>query len=780
MNFLAKIMFYTVALVALARPLFAQPTGNENSDLRIGEWKSYLPYQQGKYVTQSDKQVFYTTPFSIVAIDKQDFSTQFFDKTNRLNDAGVAFSKFNRANGTLAVAYDNSNLDLLKPDGRTVNLSDIKLNNNITGDKRINDIYFENNRLAYLSCGFGILQLDMERDEFVFTTFTDSRVNALTIYRDTLYAATANGVYQVARNSSNLSDFNTWKRLDEAQNFPPGNYNSDALAIFNGKLYLDVNGALCRYENGAKSQIFYEPNERISYLSGEGNHLFMGYFCTGGANCFWRGYIFDKNETRNEAGFNCVNGPFFAIEDEQGRVWYADEQREFRMAENIYGACRRFSFNSPYSHNVSELLFSDNTLWVASGGINQSDGRSYRSDGGFYTSEDGTWQVINRFNNALLAAEETTDFYCIAAHPTKNLIYFGTLWNGIVEYNPATKDVAIYKTNNSTLQGAVGDPSRERVTGLAFDKDQNLWVSNQGAPESISVFKKDGTWQKFAPPSVNNTVWQIVIDDNGYKWISCREAGLLVFDSGKSIDATGDDRFRHFTTNNSRLAARVNCITKDLNGDIWVGTSKGATAFECNPFDQNCKGNNRIVLQDGIPAYLLESESVNCIAIDGANRKWFGTSNGIFVQSANGETQVARFTTANSPLFDNNILDIAIHPKTGEVFIGTNKGIISYRGEAIEGGLVHESSIVAFPNPVRPDYTGPIAIKGLAQDADIKITDVTGQLVFATKALGGQAIWDGRDYLGRRAASGVYLVYSTAAKNISNPEAIVTKIVLLR
>ena len=763
-----SLAFFGAANVAIA----------QDFDLKIGDWKSYLPFQQGKYVTQSDKKVFYTTPFSVVAVDKEDFSTEFFSKVNRLNDAGVAFSKFNPANNTLAVIYNNSNIDLLKPNGNTVNLSDVKLNNTIIGDKRINDIYFENNRLAYLSCGFGVLQLDMVRNEFLITVFTNLKVNAVTIFRDSIYAATEKGIYRVSRNGNNLADFGTWQRLDETDGFPMGDYSSTALVSFNGKLYLDINSALCRYENGLLTTVFYKPHARISYISADGGHLLMGYFGNGEPGQFWRGYIFDTDETRRDAGDNCVNGPFYAVEDQKGRIWYADEQRNFRMSDNTYGSCKQFSYNSPYSHNISKFAFSDSTLWVASGGVDQSDSRRYRSDGGFYLKEN-EWKAVNRFNNTLLDSFQTTDFYTVAAHPSKNLAYYGTLWNGIVEFDPVTKGVFIFNRKNSTLQGAIGDDAREIVTGLAFDKDENLWVSNQGAAEAISVRKKDGTWRKFTAPGANSNLWQVVIDDNGYKWFACRDAGLLVYDSGKNIDATGDDNFKLYTTTNSKIGGRVNCVAKDLNGDMWVGTTKGATVFECSPFSASCKGNNRIVLQDGIPAYLLESETVNCIAIDGANRKWFGTTNGIFVQSPNGEEQVARFTTANSPLFDNNILDIAIQPNTGEVFIGTNKGVLSYRGEAITGGLTHDSQVYAFPNPVRPDYTGPIAIKGLAQDADIKITDVQGQLVYATKALGGQAIWDGRDYTGRRAASGVYLVYATAVRNANNPEAVVTKILIV-
>jgi hypothetical protein len=225
----------------------------------------------------------------------------------------------------------------------------------------------------------------------------------------------------------------------------------------------------------------------------------------------------------------------------------------------------------------------------------------------------------------------------------------------------------------------------------------------------------------------------------------------------------------------------VNCVTVDLEGDVWVGTQQGVVSFECgsNVFESTCLGRRRIVTVDDFNGYLLETEDVKTIAVDGGNRKWFGTTNGIFVQSPDALTQVANYTSTNSPLFDNTITDIAINNKTGEVWIGTEKGVISLRGEATAGGNVNSTAPYAYPNPVRPDYDGPIAIYGLARDANVKITDIAGNLVYEGKSLGGQAIWDGRDYLGRRAATGVYLIFATSNVSFDTPDAIITKLVII-
>jgi ligand-binding sensor domain-containing protein len=340
-----------------------------------------------------------------------------------------------------------------------------------------------------------------------------------------------------------------------------------------------------------------------------------------------------------------------------------------------------------------------------------------------------------------------------------------------------------YTQYNSILQNAgISGANRTAIGGMAFDDAGNLWICNYDAAAPIAVLKADGTLRNFSASPENNLL-QVAIDRNGYKWFAVGfNGGVMVYDSGSDIDSPADDRYRVFTTANSVLPSNtVYCVEVDLDGDVWVGTQQGTVSFECgsNAFDVNCKGSRRIVNVDGFNGYLFENEEIRTIAVDGANRKWFGTSTGVFVQSPSGEVQEEHFTSTNSPLFDNTITDIAIDHTTGEVWIGTVKGLISYRAEATKGTKINSPKPYAYPNPVRPDYDGPIAIYGLANDANVKVTDVAGNLVYEGKAFGGQAVWDGRDYLGRRAASGVYLIFATSSELFENPDAAIAKIVIL-
>ncbi len=207
----------------------------------------------------------------------------------------------------------------------------------------------------------------------------------------------------------------------------------------------------------------------------------------------------------------------------------------------------------------------------------------------------------------------------------------------------------------------------------------------------------------------------------------------------------------------------VYALAEDKNGEIWVGTSTGVAIYS-NPqkiWTEEVLYATRPGLDspDDFFHPLLEKESITAIAIDGANRKWFGTkASGVFLISENGETELQHFNSENSPLPGNEITDIAINNQTGEVFIGTAAGLISYMGEATAGNEEY-NDVYVYPNPVRETYEGPIVIKGLVDDTDLRITDISGNLVHKTTSLGGQAIWDGKNLNGNRCKTGVYLVF---------------------
>ena len=748
-------------------------------DLRIGQWAEHLPYNGGRTVTQSPSRIYYGTDFALMSISKED-STQLeiFSKVDGLSDVGPHWIKYHPILKLLIIGYPNGNIDLLDSNGIS-NINDILRNNSIQGNKSIDNIYIDNT-LAYLSTPFGIVVLDLQSERFTSTVFTNTPVFGFTIFQNKYYAATAKGIYAYDPASGNIiEDFGNWEKI--LITGLPADYTSEAIAVFNDSLYAGGNGDLYKMRNGSFTLFDHVNGFTLKYISNEASLLAAGFHCdngcTGKVNFYREGGIWHEN------GIDCAGRPTYLIEDEKGRIWYADDFDEVRVAENHFTPCHLIKYNTPFSGNVSDMVVKDGILYVATGGASESYGYTGSKDG-FFIFDRVNWSIYNQFNNPELAATMLENFFSILPHPEQDIVYVGTFWGGLLEFDFET--FKVYNDTNSSLQGAVGDAARERITGLVFDDQNNLWISNHIAERPLSVFKADGTWKSFDFPCTNITnVSQLVIDHRGYKWITLasRAAGIVVYDDNGTIDDEFDDRCIQLGASNTAIPSNsVNTIVVDLEGDIWVGTAEGPVVFDggADIFDGH-QGSRIKVEQDGVLNFLFGEETIYTIAVDGANRKWFGTGSGVFVQSPAGNEEVASYTTHNSPLLDDRIIDIAIDDNNGIVYIATNGGIMSIRTDAIGGRTIHSENVYAWPNPVRPDHDGPIAIRGLARDAVVKITDIRGQILFETRSLGGQAIWDGKDLNGEAATTGVYLVFSTAGSDgFNKPDALVTKILVVK
>jgi ligand-binding sensor domain-containing protein len=746
------------------------------STLRIGQWRSYLPFNSGRMVVQSENRVYYATQWAIIYFDKDNRTFRRFTKVEGLSFTGIQAIAYNRERDILQVAYINGMIDLFTPEG-VEPIFDIA---NFQGliDPQVYQILNDGADVAYIAGNYGLSKFDLQSNTFVYTTFTGVAVRSMALFGGYLYAATEEGIYRIAEDDSFPADFGRWEWLGQDLGFP-ADYGSQILQVYNDALYLEMGGELWRFDGQLPEPVHAEPGYSLNFLSADGARLLSGWTCNS-PNCQGRVMAFDTDGFPEELPSSCIDRPLHAIEDQNGNVWFADLFQSYRVLNNGSQTCERIEVNSPRTHNISRLHLSGNELWIATGGLADNFNYLFQPDG-FLSFRNSFWDSYNLFNRPAL--DGLYDFIDVAVHPVTGHVYASSFLDGLVYFD--REEFRVYNDTNSTLNNAVGDASRTRVGGVAFDAEGNTWIANHAATEPISVWKTDGSWQSYRPTCNANQLYRPTIDNNGVLWfiITSPEAGILLFDPG-NLDDPSDDRCRIISSGNSNLPSNlVNCITRDRNGDIWVGTDKGVVIFECgqNVFNAEiCQGSLRRVEQDEFGAYLFETENVRAIAADGANRKWFGTTNGLFVQSPTGEFPVAFFNESNSPLIDNNVSSLAIHPETGEVYIGTNKGLMKLRAEATEGGIVNTREPLVFPNPVRPEYQGPIAIKGLARDADVKITDINGQLVYQTRALGGQAIWDGLDYNGRRPNTGVYLVFSTSTQRPDIPDAVVAKIVFIQ
>jgi len=746
----------------------------------IGGWTAHLPYQSARWVTQSQDKVIFSTEWSLLTVDKGDLSRETLSKVDGLSDIGIFRTAFDQSNDQLIIAYTNSNLDVVRGN-EVINLPNIMTNQNVSGDRAIYDIHIQNDESALFATGFGIVELKLKTLDFGFTT-KSLRINAVSSADGILYAGADDGLYSFDSNSAAFpGDFNNWTLMTGEFGLPEV-YEVSDVVTFNNTLFAVIDDELMMFDQALGFHSILEPEEDyfIKYITAEGDHLVVGQRDSRNKSFTT---LLDEQLNQRVINDGCTNRTIHGVEDEKGRLWYADEWDLIRYHESSDGGCQQFVADSPFSEEVSQIAIKRGKPYVASGGVQDNFTYTF-SRKGVYVFEGSDWTNINQNEYREFFDKDILNFFRIAPHPDLDLIYMGTYWSGLVEFNEETEDISIFNQSNSSLQGALGDEQRERISGLAFDTDNNLWIANYAAPNPVSVLTPEGNWHSFSVGSVTN-LSNLTIDQNEYKWFPVFgiSGGVLVFDHGERIEDPTDDRYRFINTSNSELTTNiVNDVAVDLEGSIWVATGEGPVIFDCgnDPFESDCTGRRIKVLQDSIAAFLLADVDIKTIEIDGANRKWFGTANGIFVQSSSGDEQELRFSKSNSPLFDDNVIDLAYDGNSGEMWIGTDKGLQVYRTEATNGGRVHSSNVYSYPNPVPPEYNGPIAIRGLANDVDVKITDVNGKLVYETQSLGGQAIWDGTDFLGQRVSTGVYLVFSSTSNIFSDPNSFVTKIMIVR
>jgi len=766
--------------------------GYSQSGLLLGEWKSLLPSNTGRHVATGNNKIFYGSDSGIFVMDEDDFENpQHYTTIDGLSAINVDNIAFDKTRGELIIAYNNSIIDIFSPEKITT-IRDIFSNTSIQGSKQINDIYItDDGKFAYFATGFGVLQYNLEKREFGFNTFTSERVNSISILGSVVFAATEAGCYQIdLESNANENFFGDWKLLD-SENGLGELYNSSFVEVIDESIYLTADDQIYRStDRGITFDSIYTfddsdfvAQDMIAYA----NEVMLVLKHESGQSQFV--FFDDNNELKfiDEFCGDVTNG---VAVDGQNRIWLGDDYRGIKYKTGVNGSCERIDFNSPYGFSASDLNIKGNQLFVASGGVNDNFNVNVNKDG-FYEYSDNEW-VVQNFKTTNKIDPDVSSFFAIESHPdpTNNLVYAGSYYEGLYVYDSETNEIVEffdqYNTPDSGLDQTVGDPERTRIASLIFDDDDNLWIANFGAAKPLVVYTSNGNWFNFNVGS-NNNISDLVIDNFGYIWmvVNGNSGGVYIYDTGEIIEDPNDGGERsRFIRNSDLPAGTAKSLALDVTGDVWVGTTEGAMVFECGSavFDDDiCNANHPKFVQDGIPAFLLQTELVQTILIDGANRKWFGTRNGIFVQNANTDEQIAHFTTENSPLFDNDVLHLEYKETTGEIYIATAKGIMIYRSEATGTSTRHRQEVYAFPNPVTPDHTGPIAIKGLARDANVKITDLNGKLVFETTALGGQAIWDGTHYdRSSKVGSGVYLVFSSTTDTFSEPDTFVTKILVVR
>lgn len=765
-------------LLSIILPLFFIQAVAQQPLPPIGLWREHLPYNSAIDVTSGDGKIYCATPYSIFSVSETDNSIERLSRITGLSETGISTIKYDEANSKLFIAYDNSNIDIIYRND-IINVPDIK-RDDIIGDKRIYNIYpLQNN--YFLSTGLGVIVIDGQRYEvkdswFIGNGGNQVKVNGFTSDGTFFYAATEEGIKKAPMNNANLANYTNWQLVSGMNGLSAGACQN--ILYLTNQIIAQKNDSLFIL-NGNTWNFFYTNGWQIISSNVSANKINL---CQRIINVQSKVTILNPDGTvaRTLTQLAPISFPRRAILVNND-PWLADQYGG--LSHFSTASYEQFKPNSPEAIASGEMTVYKNTFYATAGEINESWNYQYNGDG-IFVFKEGSWVNINRYRFSTI--DSLLDYITIAIDTRDETVWAGSYGGGLLHIK-ADRSFEIFKQN--IIGPTVGDPNSYRISGLAFDQDNNLWISNFGAIQPLLVRKTDGSWNRFSIPFIlsENSLAQIIIDDNNNKWIMAAKTGYVIcFAHGTTIDNIGDDRWKQYSTgagNGNLPEGEVLCLAKDKNGFIWVGTANGIGVIQC-PQDvftgQGCDAVWPIVQQGNFAGYLFNGEEVRSIAVDGADRKWVATRSGVWLISATGEKVIYNFTAENSPLLSNDVKKVTIDGKTGEVFFATLKGICSFRSTATEGGKTNETVLV-FPNPVPPGFTGTISIRGLMNNAIVKITELDGRLVYQTRALGGQAVWDGYDYRGRKIATGVYLVLVSddGSSGTSKKEKVAVKIVVI-
>lgn len=743
-------MLFVVLGTLASLPVMSQ------GEIPILTWRSHFSYNQVNDITQSADRIYAAAPNGLFYVDLTDLSINILTKNDGLSDVSIGAIGHSPNTDLLVIGYTNGNIDLM----RSSSITNIKTfrDASLIGGKTFHDIAF-NDGLVYLSSDQGILVIDPTTNEITesYQNLDENGERLVVLetafFQNRIYAATSKGMLSASLSADvNRQDFNNWDRQLTNQNFTGVGTNGTELIASSGnnlfQLLADQWTFAFRFDLSIED---FQATTNSTFVLTE-NTVFE--IRNGDINTFS-----NLTSSQNTASNLLLHGT---------DLWVGDDLNGLTRYRSSVG--ESFLPNGPSSDDSWSLHSQGNEVLLVHGGFSE-DARTLGRTGilSSFTIADG-WK------NTALEADNRQLFdlvdYQTAGIESTDPIYLASFDRGLVSMSSDGVEVVNEVSPGTTLNAV---SSSVNMTGIAHEEGA-IWMTNYGFNSSLHRWEiATDTWTSYrlansgAPYPLD-----IFIAPNGDKWLPVdpdRGGGILVFN-----ETTNRERYLNTNGGQGGLPGReITSLVLDDDFFIWVGTSNGIAFFP--NFGSVLDGGS---LSASVPIFenrvLLRDEFITSIAVDPGNRKWFGTqTSGLWLFSETGEELVYNFTVDNSPLPSNQIMSLTIESTSGEVFIGTDKGTVSFRSDATEGTGQH-SNVTISPNPVTINSTRDVVINGLVSNALVKITDVSGKLVREIRAQGSTALWNSRDYNGQRVQTGVYLVFSS---NGDGTETFVGKIAVI-
>lgn len=698
--------------------------GVVSQDIAVGTWRTHFSYNDARQLAATTDKIFCATATGLFSREISSGSIRKLSKTDGLSDVGVSALAYNEDLNVLVVGYRSGFMDFIF-ENELLSIADLA-NSNLDGDKTINDIAFGTSE-TFLATDFGVIVVGTSNAEIIENYVQIGNggigVEVLEIItrNDSLFIRTNEGI-QSGRLGTNLLDFENWTR------YPSSSSYTD-LTIASNAIHATSGNNLMRFSSGVWSDTGFDLPSGATNLFEINNELVT----TSGGTMYQLGVSgFEMTISTSAISINdlvSINGSFFLADGELGLV---DQDGT------------SLSPSGPLSDTFSNFRVISNELF----GFHAPSTFSYNGSvqvAQFSKFSEGEWSLtsIPNFTNV----SDVTRF--------NGNFYYSSIGDGLYD-----------ELNESIIQNIPGSSSELDTVITALASGEDLWVSSFRNQTPIHIMNQDLEWISYARTFLGSEEFLTIdLSRSGIAWLGVSSGVITIFDK---IEVRRDQ----ISTADGLPSSFID-IDISVEDNAWVGTARGPALFPDASFiffDTN-----------GIqPTFenrtLFEGEQINAVMTDGGNRIWFGTNSGLWVYDENTSEQVAVFNESNSPLPSNQIIQLAYNGANGEVFIYTSEGMVSFRSSSSVGSRGH-GNVNIFPNPVRPSYQGLVGLTGLANNANIKVTDVSGNLVKEIDANGGSASWDLTDIRGGRINTGIYLFFSSTS---DGEETYVGKIAVVR
>lgn len=762
-----KKSFY-IAIFFLTQLLFAQ----QNNQM----WKGYFSYNEIVDVESASGKVFAATQNGIFSKIIASSDLTIYNSVTGFKPESITTIHHSDAFNKTIAGNSNGLLLIINGDGSVTTKVDVIEDVPVPPNKKkINDFYEHNGRL-YIATDYGISVLDLATSEFIITYFIgtsgeETQVLQTTVLGDEIYAVTRDfGIRKGNLTNANLFDFSQWQSFDTG-------FWSGIITIDNQLVAMNNNARTYRYNGTAFQEIL--------------NHIQPGLkLKTNGTEVIvtTQNHVYVLSQTFSQLA-HITNIPDYSVNFTAATVvdnfifLGTEKDGLFSTVLSNPTTFENLSPNGPIRNYIFRVKKATNFLWAVYGDYSlQYNPYALDEFGISKYSDNNGWEIIPY--DDLFQAKSISD---LVINPNnQNQVYATSYFSGLLKIEG--ENIELFNQANTGpngLESLVLSPPNPsyidvRINSPAFDKDGNLWVTNAFVEKAIKVLRTNGQWQSYSLAGVAPTVatgryGPMAIDKNKTKWVPSINDGLIAFNEEYN------NKFIVLNSTVGNLPSNdVRCVAIDNRNQLWIGTFSGLRVISSVDrfISETELTSNSIIIQEGdLAQELFFQQTILDIAVDGANRKWVSIADGgVFLVSANGQQTVFQFTKNNSPLPSDNINDIEIDGVTGEVFFATDKGMVSFLGTSTKPSD-SLGDVFVYPNPVRPEFLGTVKISGLTDKANIKITDIEGNLVYETTSSGGTIEWDTKAFGKHKVASGVYMVFVVSEDGLDST---VKKIMIIR